>query len=175
MGDEVPVTDEVGEEVPLGDVVGLADEVGVAEPVGVGLGDAVGVGPGDEGDGDGDAQGEAEGDVELAPPPYVVLDDGAGEPVGDAVGETDADGEGVGDASTPGSSATMIARTRFLYASSRGRILDSGTVPFSIRRPKCAIRRHSCSSCAWASPLSGRGRVTNSCSASAYVRQFTHW
>lgn len=173
MGDEVPVGEE------LGDVVGLGDEVGVAVPVGVGLGVAepVGVGLGDTVDGEGDAHGEDAGDVavELAPAPYDVLEVGDGAPVGDAVGETVADVDGDGDASTSGSSATMIARTRFLYASSRGRIFASGTVPFSIWLPKCAICRHSCSSCAWASALSGRGRVTNSCSASAYVRQFTQW
>lgn len=128
MGDEVPVGEE------LGDVVGLGDEVGVAVPVGVGLGDEVGVGLGDTVDGEGDAHGEDAGDVavELAPAPYDVLEVGDGAPVGDAVGETVADVDGDGDASTSGSSATMIARTRFLYASSRGRIFASGTVPFSI-------------------------------------------
>lgn len=176
--------DEVGVDVPDGDEVAAGDVVAVGDEVGVGDGEAVGVGLAD---GDGEEDVEDVG-VEVPATPYVVLGDGEGDPDGDADGdpdteaegadteaEGDEEGEAAGDGSTPGSSATMIARIRVLYASSRGRILDTGTVPLSIRCPNAAICRHSCSSCACASPLSGRGRVTKSCSAREYVRQFTHW
>jgi hypothetical protein len=175
------VGDEVGVDVADGDEVAVGDEVGDGDEVGVGLGD---------GDGDGDGEEDAVG-VEVPATPYVVPEDGDadGDPDGEADGDPDADAAGdpdtgaegdedggaVGDGSTPSSSAAMIARICVLYASSRGRILDTGTVPFSIRCPNVAIWRHSCSSCACASPLSGRGRVTKSCSAREYVRQFTHW